>query len=362
MEENKSNYGSSLLVPSVQELAKDPNLTVPSRYIRHDQRQSLNSEDDKALHFPHQIPVIDFEKLISEESTGSGSDPELEKLHLACKDWGFFQLVNHGVSSSLVEKTKTEIQNIFKLPLEEKKKFWQTPGDVEGFGQAFVVSEEQKLDWNDMMVMTTLPVHMRKPHLLPKLPSTFRETLDIYSLELKDLAMCLIEKMEKVLKVKEKEVSGLFEGGLQAMRFNYYPPCPQPERVIGLTPHSDASGLTILLQIHDVVGLQIKKAGNWVPVKPLPNAFVVNIGDVLEMITNGEYRSIEHRATTKLQKERFSLATFYSPRLESEIGPAHSFITEQSPPKYKRLGMQEYLRGYFSRELDSKSYLDAMKL
>ena len=85
-----------------------------------------------------------------------------------------FQLVNHGVSSSLVEKTKTEIQNIFNLPLEEKKKYWQNSEEVEGFGQAFVVSEEQKLDWNDILLLTTLPVHKRKPHLLPKLPSTFR--------------------------------------------------------------------------------------------------------------------------------------------------------------------------------------------
>ena len=84
------------------------------------------------------------------------------------------QLVNHGVSSSLLEKTKTEIQNIFKLPMEEKKKYWQNSEEVEGFGQAFVVSEEQKLDWNDILFLTTLPIHLRKPHLFPKLPSTFR--------------------------------------------------------------------------------------------------------------------------------------------------------------------------------------------
>ncbi|KAF3442322.1 hypothetical protein FNV43_RR16238 [Rhamnella rubrinervis] len=357
MANNNFSLGSSLLVPSLQELAKESNLTVPSRYIRTEQDRLVSiSDDDHGLHFLDQIPVIDLQKLISDESA------ELAKFHSACKDWGFFQLVNHGVSSSLVEKTMTEMQNILKLPLEEKKKFRQNSEEVEGFGQAFVLSEEQKLDWNDPMVLTTLPVSVRKPHLIPKLPSTFRETLDIYSLELKDLAICLIEQMEKVLKVEEKEVSGLFEDGLQAMRLNLYPPCPQPEKVIGLTPHSDASGVSILLQTHDVVGLQVKKDGNWVPVKPIQNAFVINIGDVLEMITNGEYRSIEHRVITNVQKERFSLATFYNPSLESEIGPNHRFITEQSPPKYKRLGMQEYMRGYFSRELDSKSYLDAMKL
>ena len=70
------------------------------------------------------------------------------------------QLVNHGVSSSLVEGMKSEMQDFFKLPLEEKKRFWQNTEDVEGFGQAFVVSEEQKLHWGDMFFLTTLPSHI----------------------------------------------------------------------------------------------------------------------------------------------------------------------------------------------------------
>lgn len=77
----------------------------------------------------------------------------------------------------------------------------------------------------------------------------------------------------------------LFKEGMQAMRMNYYPPCPQPEQVIGLTPHSDAVGITILLQLNEVEGLQIKKDGIWIPIKPLPNAFIVNIGDILEVIS-----------------------------------------------------------------------------
>ena len=61
--------------------------------------------------------------------------------------------------------------------MEEKKKFWQYPGEVEGFGQAFVVSEEQKLDWADLFFMVTQPVHLRKPHLFPQLPLPFRLSL-----------------------------------------------------------------------------------------------------------------------------------------------------------------------------------------
>jgi isopenicillin N synthase-like dioxygenase len=96
--------------------------------------------------------------------------------------------------------------------------------------------------------------------------------------------MVIVEYMGKALKIDENEMRMLFEDGVQSMRMNYYPPCPQPEKVIGLTPHSDGSALTILLQLSDVQGLQVRKDGNWVPVKPLPNAFIVNIGDILEVL------------------------------------------------------------------------------
>ncbi|KAH7515726.1 hypothetical protein FEM48_Zijuj10G0057000 [Ziziphus jujuba var. spinosa] len=267
MEEYKSTIGSSLLVPSVQELGKDPMVSVPSKYLLPDQDQVLIS--DEQLCFPHQIPTINFDSLISEDSKTASL--ELEKLHLACKDWGFFQ-------------------------------------------------------------------------------------------ELKDLAMGILEQMEKALKVKTKERTDLFEGGHQAMRMNYYPPCPQPEQVIGLTPHSNTGGLTILLQVSEVEGLQIEKDGIWIPVKPLPNSFIVNVGDVIEIITNGAYRSIEHRAIINSKKERLSIATFYSPSFDHEIDPAFSLVTNQSPQKYSWIGVQEFFRGLFAHALDRKSYLDSLKL
>ena len=75
----------------------------------------------------------------------------------------------------------------------------------------------------------------------------------------------------------------LFSDGIQTMRMNYYPPCPEPENAIGLAPHSAAPALTILFELNETEGLQIRKEGRWVPIKPLPNAFIVNIGDILEV-------------------------------------------------------------------------------
>jgi isopenicillin N synthase-like dioxygenase len=92
--------------------------------------------------------------------------------------------------------------------------------------------------------------------------------------------------MEKALKMKRNELLEFFEDPGQGIRMNYYPPCPEPENVIGLNPHSDSGALTILLQVNEVEGLQIRKDGMWIPIKPLSNAFVINIGDMLEVIDN----------------------------------------------------------------------------
>ncbi|KAK7401737.1 hypothetical protein VNO78_13449 [Psophocarpus tetragonolobus] len=356
MEKFFNPSGTSLLVPSVQELAKHSLSNVPERYIQ-PQLEHIVLNSKEANH-SLQIPVIDMHKLLSEQPGTS----ELDKLHLACKEWGFFQLINHGVSCSLVEKIKLEIQEFFNLPMSEKKRFWQSREHMEGFGQLYVVSEDQKLDWGDMFYMTTLPNDSRMPHLFSQLPLPLRNTLELYSHKMKDLAMDIIAHMGRALKIEEKELRELFEDGIQMMRMNYYPPFPQPEKVIGLTNHSDGDGVTILLQVNEIQGLQIRKDGMWLPVKPLPNAFVVNVGDIMEIITNGIYRSIEHRATVNSEKERLSFATFYSPRKDGVIGPWPSLITEQAPALYKRIAVKKYFKDFFARKLEGKSYRDAMRL
>ena len=116
--------------------------------------------------------------------------------------------------------------------------------------------------------------------------------MEAYSIEVKNLAMNILTLIAKALQTEVGDMRVLFEEGLQGMRINYYPPCPQPELVIGLTPHSDSVGLTILLQVSEIEGLQIKKDGIWIPVVPLPNAFIVNIGDILEVIYKSKWPNL----------------------------------------------------------------------
>ncbi|KAI3853287.1 hypothetical protein MKW92_014520 [Papaver armeniacum] len=349
--------GNGMSVPCVQELAKHTLTEIPSRYISTDENPSTicASVTDHEV-----VPVIDMENLLSPEPVIGKL--ELDKLHSACKEWGFFQVVNHGVNTSLVDTVRSEIEGFFNLPMTDKTKYEQKDGDPEGFGQLFVLSDEQKLDWSDIFFIFTLPPHLRKPHLFQELPPLLRETMESYSSEMNNLSKVLLEMMEKALKVEPKGLSEFFEDGLQSMRMNYYPPCPRPELVTGLTSHSDFGGLTILLQLNEVDGLQIKKEERWILIKPLPNAFVVNVGDVLEIMTNGIYRSVDHRAIINSTKERLSIAAFHDPRMEAQIGPVSSFITPQTPALFKGGVFEDLLKEMLLRKLDGKSFLDWMRI
>lgn len=116
--------------------------------------------------------------------------------------------------------------------------------------------------------------------------------MELYAVELKKLALKIIDFLAKGLNMDKEYIRELFGEGSQSMRMNYYPPCPQPEKVMGLTPHSDATGLTILLQVNETQGLQIKKDGIWIPIEPLPNAFIVNVGDAFEVLPSSSSLNI----------------------------------------------------------------------
>ncbi|KAK7331429.1 hypothetical protein VNO77_25654 [Canavalia gladiata] len=346
---------SSEAVLSVQELTKKPLTTIPQRYIQLHKRDQPSPSQNETL--SHTIPTISLKTLIH----GEAKELELEKLKSACRDWGFFQLVEHGINLEVLETLKEEIEGFFKLPLEEKMKYKMRPGEVEGYG-AVIISEDQKLDWGDRFYMITNPLNNRKPHLLPELPSSLRSVLESYTAGVQNLAMTFLGLLGKALNVENREWEEVFEDGTQSIRMTYYPPCPQPELVMGLTAHSDATGITILNQVNGVHGLQIKKDGIWIPANVSSDALIVNVGDILEIMSNGVYKSVEHRATVNSEKERISIAMFFLPKSESEIGPAISLTNPENPPLFKRIGMEKYVKGYFTRTMDGKSYLEHMRI
>lgn len=125
------------------------------------------------------------------------------------------------------------------------------------------------------------------------------------------------------------------------VRVNYYPPCPQPELALGITPHSDASGLSLLTQFGCSGGLQVLKGLNWVTVPWPCDELLVNVGDLLEIMSDGRLKSPWHRVVA-IEKERFSVALFYNPPCSTEIQPV-----EDGDGAYKKVVVGDYVRHFY---------------
>ncbi|KAJ7949100.1 2-oxoglutarate (2OG) and Fe(II)-dependent oxygenase superfamily protein [Quillaja saponaria] len=281
----ESNLEWSLPVPSVRELANQQLEKVPLRYIRDDLDNVTTVPADPSL----RVPLIDMTKLFNPNS----QKEELQNLYDACKDWGVFQLVNHGISNETLNCMGKQVQGFFDLPLEEKKRWAQKPGSLEGFGQAFVVSEDQKLDWNDMIFLKTLPIHNRKLNLWPENPPEFRKTLERYSEDVRKLAVSIVRFMVMGLQL-ELEAQQISESFLEGS--------------------------------YDML-----KDGEWVFVEPIEGAIVVNIGHIMEVVSNGIYKAPDHRAVVNKWKERLSIVTFCYPDSSIEIGPAKNRSSQSNP-------------------------------
>ncbi|XP_071917962.1 protein SRG1-like [Coffea arabica] len=150
--------------------------------------------------------------------------------------------------------------------------------------------------------------------------------MDEYSLQMHEVCMTLFKLMWANLGVDPEKLCSIYQDGTQGIRMNYYPPCQQADKVIGQTSHSDAIGLTLLVQVNDVQGLQIKKTNTWVPIKPIPGEIIINIGDIME--SNGEYRSIEHRAVVDFHKERLPITAFHGTNFTAKVGPVADLVKE----------------------------------
>ncbi|KAF6998949.1 hypothetical protein CFC21_015023 [Triticum aestivum] len=302
-----------------------------------------------------EVPVIDVSKLSSPESV----EAEAAKLKFACAEWGFFQVVNHGIPDEVIMGMKHDIQKFFQLPPDVKNAYAQRQGDLQGYGQAFVVSDDQKLEWADMFALFAQPPEARDMSYWPCEPHTFRNFIEKYSSEVMKLAHSLGVFVAKTLDLNPELVEDKHVA--QFLRMGYYPPCtPMPEKVLGFKPHSDMSFLTILLEVNSVQGLQIRRHGAWIPVKPCRDALLVNVGDLLEIMTNGKYKSIEHRVTINAHKERLTVSAFHLPNYDGIVSPI--LETREEKLLYKTVKVEEYARLFFTNKLEGKRALDHAKL
>lgn len=187
---------------------------------------------------------------------------------------------------------------------------------------------------------------------------SFRDALDKYSMEMSDLTSRLMVFMASDLGVEQETLIGTFQGKKQSVAFHYYPPCRHPDKVIGITPHHDGLGLTLLLHVDDTPGLQVRKNGRWYPLNPLPGAFVINVGDILQILTNGTYKSAEHRVLADAEKGRATVVMFQDACVAGVVKP----LPELGEATYKAIDNVEYVKGNFRALAEGTRFVDTLKI
>ncbi|KAL3718924.1 hypothetical protein ACJRO7_003953 [Eucalyptus globulus] len=314
------------------------------------------------------LPVIDFAQL-----QGSNRSQVLEHLADACEEYGFFQLVNHGIPSQVIEGMRSVGRRFFELPYEERCKYMNL--DMRSpvrCGTSFNQNKDQILCWRDFLKLSchSLPQHLPS---WPSNPSDLREVAANYSLKTKFLYLKLMEAILESLGVKEIAPKSMedqendwmakdLENGSQIVMVNCYPACPEPDLTLGMPPHSDYGMLTLLLQDESVQGLQIHHGGRWVTVEPIPNSFVVNAGDHLEIFSNGRFKSVLHRVLVNSSSTRISFASLHSLSLDSTVRPLPKLIDEANPRRYKDTDFASFLNYISSVGHKGKNFLDTRKL
>ncbi|CAK7329795.1 unnamed protein product [Dovyalis caffra] len=303
----------------------------------------------KTTEADEEIPVIDL-------SVSSPTDTQevVSKIGEACKKWGFFQVINHGVPMELRQKMEKVAKEFFDQPIEERRKVKRDEVNPMGYHE----SEHTKnvRDWKEVFDFLALdPTFIpasddpddKELRVLtnqwPDNPPEFREVCQEYNRQVEKLAFKLLELISLSLGLPADRLSGYFKDQISFARFNHYPPCPAPHLALGVGRHKDGGALTVLSQ-DDVGGLQIgrRSDGEWIPVKPIPDAFIINIGNCMQVWSNDLYWSAEHRVVVNSKRERFSVPFFFFPSHYVEIKPLDELINEQNPAKYKEFNWGKF--------------------
>ncbi|KAK6151688.1 hypothetical protein DH2020_014323 [Rehmannia glutinosa] len=339
------------LAKAVQELSTNA-ATPPEKYILKD---GIGGTAFPVL----EVPVLDLSLLNSSSPEG---EKEVEKLRLAFASCGYIQVVNHGIEDSFLDQVHGVTKEFFSLPMEEKMKCARPKDDIDGYGNDTVYSDKQTLDWNDRLYLVVKPETQRKLKVWPQNPNNFSELLLEMTAKLEKMNKILLRAMAKSLKLKDEDcfLKQYGENPIVLSRFNLYPPCPRPDVVLAAKPHGDASAMTYLLQDKQVEGLQTLKDGQWYRVPIIPNAMVVNVGDQVEIMSNGIFKSPIHRVVTNPNKERITIAIFCTPDATSEVGPAEGLIDEERPKLFN--SVVDYTGNYFKSFQTGKRPIDLLRI
>jgi isopenicillin N synthase-like dioxygenase len=276
------------------------------------------------------LPVIDI------------ADPERPEtrraIDAACREWGFFQVVGHGIDRRVTAALQQQMREFFGQPLAAKHAIVRTAENPWGFYDRELTRHTP--DWKQIYDVGPADAAAIAPQWPPLLPEfrpaieAFHDACDTVALRILAVIAANLGVPARVLDLDFRHVNTSF------LRLNYYPPCPAGGQ-LGISPHTDSGAVTVLLQ-DEASGLEVLHDDDWQRVEPRRDALVVNIGDIVQVWSNDRYRAALHRVIVHPDAERYSAAFFLNPSYGAEYAPLPTMIDATNPARYRPINWGEF--------------------
>ncbi|GJS72567.1 1-aminocyclopropane-1-carboxylate oxidase homolog 1-like protein [Tanacetum coccineum] len=300
-----------------------------------------------------QVPVINF--------YGGKRAKIVGEIKEASENWGIFQVIGHGIPVSVLEEMIKGVQGFHEQKNEVKMQWYSREHDQRvkfySNGDLYV---SKAVSWRD-----SISCYYADGVLDPNaLPQVCRGAIENYMEKIIKLKDTLAELLSEALGLDKDYLTNMDCMKTPTLVCHYYPPCPEPNLTLGAAKHSDPSFLTILLQ-DSIGGLQVLQRNQWVDVKPIKGALIVNIGDLMQLITNDKFKSVEHRVLAAPIGPRISAACFFYPSTANSTkpyGPIKELLLEECEPIYRQTNHKEYMAHYRAKGLDGASSLTFFKV
>ncbi len=266
-----------------------------------------------------QIPRISFKELEAGDSDG---------LAAACRDWGFFRLTDHPISAGIEQRFLETSAGFFNQAKLIKNQVRRTGEEPWGYYDEELTKNRQ--DWKEIydMGVTDTP--------WPAGDDNFHATMLDWIARCEEISLVLLKALAGSLGQAQDALDRYFvPSNTSFLRLNYYPVCPTPDQHQGIYHHTDAGALTLLLQ-DQVAGLQVEHGGSWHTVEPEACTLVINIGDMVQVWSNDEFKAPLHQVLANSAEARYSAAFFYNPTYATNVTPF------SRTPRYRSINWGEF--------------------
>ncbi|WP_279244571.1 isopenicillin N synthase family dioxygenase [Candidatus Litorirhabdus singularis] len=273
------------------------------------------------------IPVIDLKDI--------GSRQTLHALDEACRHWGLFQVVGHGIKAEGISAVHDEMRNFFAQPQASKLAISRSQENPWGYYDqertGNEIDRKQVFDYGPADGATQRP---QWPHQAPGFKSAMLE----HYAACERLAFVFVEAIGHNLGAKPGLLLRSFQPSHTSfLRLNYFPgkhgESAATESALGINPHTDSGAVTVL-SLDQVAGLEVFVQEQWVPVAAQDDALVINLGDVVQVWSNDRYRAPLHRVAGSGNEARYSAPFFLNPAYSANYEPLHSTVDKDHPPRY----------------------------